>query len=235
MEISMKRQIVLTAAFAFLVLAPVTADAQRAGTPAQRIEDAKARAAQAGIPTELLDARIAEGRAKGVAEDRIAQAVERRANGLAQAQDAMSRQGRRATTAELSAGADAIEAGVDGSSLRIVIQAARDEERPVALAVLGELVRQGLPVGEALNRVTLALQKRGDALANLPHQAAAERGGRPAGAGPPAGVGGRPDGASVPRGGAGGPPVGVPAAGQRPGQPGGPPAGRPVGPPTGNQ
>jgi translation initiation factor IF-2 len=228
----MKRQIVLTAAFALLALGPVVAEAQRAGTPEQRIEDARARAARAGIPTELLEARIAEGRAKGVAEDRIAHAVERRANGLVQAQEAMGRQGRRATTAELSAGADAIEAGVDGSTLRAVIQAARDEERPVALAVLGELVRQGLPVGEALNRVTLALQKRGDALANLPHQAAAERAGRPAG--PPAGAGGRPDGAGTPRGGAGGPPAAVPAAGQRPGQPAGPPAGRP-GPPSGNQ
>jgi hypothetical protein len=231
----MKRHIVLTATIAWLAVAPVTAQAQRAGTPTQRIEDAKARAAQAGIPVELLDARIAEGRAKGVAEDRIALAVERRTTGLAQAQDAMNKQGRRATTAELSAGADAIEAGVDGTTLGVVIQAARDEERPVALAVLGELVRQGLPVGEALNRVTLALQKRGDALANLPHQAATERGGRPAGAGPPAGVGGRPDGAGVPRGGAGGPPAGVPAAGKRPGQTGGPPASRPTGPPTGNQ
>jgi hypothetical protein len=109
---------------------------------------------------------------------------------------------------------------VDAAALRAVIEAARSEDRAVALAVLGELVRQGIPAGEALTRVTAALEKRGDALANLPAQATAERGSRPATAGPPAGVGGRPDGAGTARpSGTAGPPAGVPGAGQRPSNP----------------
>jgi RNA polymerase sigma-70 factor, ECF subfamily len=216
---TMTRTIVILAAlFAAAPLAGQTVD--------ERIEAARARVQAAGIPVELLDARVAEGRAKGVAEERIAAAVERRAEGLARAREAIAGAAtRRATAAELSAGADALEAGVDAASLRAVIQAARDEDRPVAIAVLGELVRQGMPVGEALARVEEALARRDGALARLPEQAAAARARR----GPPEGAGasGRPAGA-------GGPPAGVPApgAGRPTGTPrGGPPAGTPGGRP----
>jgi len=157
--------------FAALALAPLPLQAQR--TPAQRIEAARARAAQAGIPAELLQQRIAEGRAKGVPEDRIATAVERREAGLERAQAALGGRGARSTPAELAAAADAIDAGVDAQSIRTVIQAARAEERPVALAVLAELVRQGVPVDQALARVTAAIARHGDALSRLPEQAAA--------------------------------------------------------------
>ncbi len=213
-------------ALAALALAPLSLSAQRPESATQRIEAAKARAAQAGIPAELLQQRITEGRAKGVSEERIAAAVERRAAGLARAQEALARRDSRPTGAELSAGADAIEAGVDGQAIRAVAAAARAEQRPVALAVLGELVKQGVPVQDALDRVTAAMAQRGDALARLPEQAAAarERRGPPAGAGRPAGVGGRPAGAGA---GQGGPPASVPGAGQRPG------AGAPAGPPAG--
>lgn len=217
-----------------LALAPLSLVAQGTGSAAQRIEAARARAAQAGIPVELLDNRIAEGRAKGASEERIAQVVERRAAGLTRAQAALARSGSRPSGAELSAGADAMDAGVDGEALRAVASAARAEDRPVALAVLGELVRQGVPVEDALARVTAALQKRGDALASLPQQAAAarERRGRPEGVGAPGGVGGRPAGVG---GGRGGPPAGVPAAGEKPGggKPAGTPGGKPGGKPTG--
>jgi hypothetical protein len=186
-----------------LALAPLPLHAQR--TPAQRIEAARARAAQVGIPVELLQQRIAEGRAKGVPEDRIAAAVERREAGLERAQDAL--RGTRTTPPELGAAADALDAGVDAQSIRTVIQAARAEERPVALAVLAELVRQGMPMDQALASVTAAIARRGDALARLPEQAAAARARQH---GPPAGVG-HP---VTPRG---GPPAGVPGAGQKPG------------------
>lgn len=222
---------------AVLALAPLSLSAQRPESAAQRIEAARARAAQAGIPVELLESRITEGRAKGVSEDRIAAAVERRAAGLARAKEAMARSTARPSASELSAGADALEAGVDGRTLRTVVETARAEDRPVALAVLGELVKQGVPVEQALERVTVALAKRGDALARLPEQAAAARarGGRPEGAGRPSGVGGRPGTVGgKPSGVPGGPPAGVPGAGQRPGgAPGGKPAGTPGGKPGG--
>jgi hypothetical protein len=215
----MRRSIIT---LALLALVPLTAEAQRPDNANDRIEAALSRAAQAGIPVALLESRIAEGRAKGIPEDRIATAVERRASGLARAQEALNRSVEKPTDADFSAAADAVEAGVDGEALHAVIQAARAEDRPVALAVLGELVRQGIEVEHALQQVTEALSRRGDALARLPEQAAAarERAGPPSEIGRPGAVGG----ASVP--GTAGQPEGVPAAGQRPAS-AGPPQGTP--------
>ncbi|MQA90098.1 MAG: hypothetical protein GEU90_07675 [Gemmatimonas sp.] len=200
----------VVAAFLGLVLGPAGLFAQDASA---RIEAARQRAASAGIPTELIDVRVAEGRAKGVPLDRIALVVERRATALAEARQAMeSANGLNA--ADLSAGADAVEAGIDGGTLRAVIQNARTEDRPVAIAVLTFLHSEaGLPVGDALNRVRQAMGEGPDALRNLPAQAAAarERRGPPEGAGPPGG----PPGLG---GAQGGPPAGVPAPGERPGR-----------------
>ena len=130
--------------------------------------------------------------------------------------------GVRPNAAELSSGADALEAGVDAQALRAVIQAARVEDRPVALAVLGELVRQGVPVQEARDRVRTALQRREANLADLPRRAAAERAAQrqngAAGARPGAD---RQPGSAAPAGaGQGGRPAGVPAT-TRPGGNGG--------------
>jgi hypothetical protein len=214
---------------AFLLSVAVPVQAQRQATPEQRIEAVISAAQAGGIPADLLRSRVAEGRAKRVPMDRIAAAVERRAATLRGAGEALTNGITRPSAAELSAGADALEAGVAGADLRAIAAAAGGEERAVALAVLGELVRQGIPASEAMGRVAAALQQRGDALSNLPRQAASERGNRPASAGPPAGVGGRPGTAGPDR--RGGPPAGVPGAGQKPGQQGG----RPTGPPPGNQ
>lgn len=215
----MMRKILFT--LAMLAVAPLSLQAQSPDDAARRLESALARAVDAGIPVELLQTRIAEGRAKGVSEERIAFAVERRAAGLAKAQEALASALERPSAEEISAGADALEAGADGQTLRAVIEAARAEDRPVALAVLGELVNQGLPVQEALERVTTALEQRGDALANLPQQAAAarERRGAPEGAGRPGGVGGAPAGMGGPPAVTpGGPPSDIPApTGKRPG------------------
>jgi hypothetical protein len=191
------------------------ATAQVPVAASQRIEAAQTHVVQAGIPAELLASKVAEGRAKGVDDERIAAVVERRAANLIRARDALASAGRRVGGPEIAAGADAIEAGVDGNSLRAVIQQARNDNAAVALAVLGELVRQGMPVQQAHERVVAALQRGGDALAALPQQAATARDGRgpPSHAGPPSGVG-TPASAR---------PAGVPNAGDRPG--GGPPAG----------
>jgi hypothetical protein len=223
----------MVVAVTVLGLVPGMLQAQRPDNAEQRIQAAQVRVAQAGIPTELLATKVAEGRAKGVSEERIAAVAERRASGLIRAQEALAGTGRRIGGAEISAGADAIEAGADGNALRSVIQQARDENTAVALAVLGELVRQGIPVQQAHDRVTAALQRGGGDLASLPQQAIDARGrrGAPESAGRPAGAG-RPSGAGNPPAGTPGRPAGVPAAGTRPGGPGGgPPAGTPGGRP----
>lgn len=152
------------ALIAVLVLAPLHAAAQ---TPTQRIETVRARMAQLRIPVELIDSKVAEGRAKGVAMDRIAAAVERRGAGLATAQTALARPGRPADRAELAAGADAVDAGIDAGSIRAAAQAAPAGHGAIALAVLTQLHLQGVPVGRALEMVRRAAARGDQAVADL--------------------------------------------------------------------
>lgn len=199
-----------TTALAALLLMPAGLASQE--TPEARVRSAMERAAAAGVPVSLLEARVAEGRAKRIAMDRIAVAVERRADALVRARSAMSG-ARGLTEADLAAGGDAMEAGIGADALQAVIQQARAEDRPVAIAVLTYLHReQGMPVDQALSRVGEALGQGPEALRSLPARAAAARarGGRPEGVGrggPPSGIpgrggkpgGGRPEGVGNPR------------------------------------
>lgn len=213
----MNRRMVV--ALTMLSLAPGVLQAQSSDEASQRIQAAQERVAQAGIPAELLATKIAEARAKGVSEERIAALAEGRGAGLIAAQKVLEESPKQIGGAEIAAGADALDAGVNANSLRMVIQQARDEDVAVALAVLAELVTQGVPVQQAHDRVEAALQRGGDALANLPQQAleARDRRGAPDGAGRPA-VAGRPAGVgNTPAGIPGGMPAGVPTAGTRPG------------------
>jgi len=190
---------------AILVAAPLQAVGQ---TPAQRIEAVRARMGQLRIPVELIDAKVAEGRAKGVPIDRIAAAVERRGAGLATAQTALSRPGRPADRAELSAGADAVDAGIDASSMRAAVQAASPGHGAIALAVLTQLHLQGMPVDRALEMVRRAAAQGDQAVADLAQQSAG-RGN--SGNVPRAGNQGRGQGRGRPAGVGGGPPAGVPS------------------------
>lgn len=227
----MSRLIVL---FAFITVA-LTPGGAAGQDPEARIETARRTVAEAGIATSLIDSRVAEGRAKGVPLERIAAVVERRAANLVMAREAMAA-APALSAADLAAGADALEAGIDRGSLRAVIEGARVEDRPVAIAVLTYLHREaGLPVGQALQRVRAAMGEGPEALRTLPSRAAATRGhtGPPPWAGEP---GGRP-GAGAGKG--GGPPAGVPAPGEKPGRgkpddPGRGSGGRPENPGGGN-
>jgi hypothetical protein len=181
--------------------------------PQDRINTALARARQVGIPAALLESKIAEGKAKGVSMDRIADAVERREAALERASQAL--RGQPDAASSLGVSADAVEAGVSEAALKAVADTAPRDRRNVAIAVLTELVQQGHVPEAALDRVRDALKRGPDALANLPAQAAAARGG--------AGTAGQRGGRA---GSESGPPPGVPA----PGNP--PQAGRPGGPPT---
>jgi hypothetical protein len=197
-----------------LALAGVDLATAQVQPPQDRINTALARARQVGIPVALLESKIAEGKAKGVSLDRVAEAVERRQAALEKASQAL--RGQPDAAASLSVGADAVEAGVSDAALKAIADNAPRDRRNVAIAVLTELVEQGHASATALERVTEALKRGPDALANLPAQAAAARAG---GAG--ANGRGRAGGAEP------GPPAGVPAPGTSP------QAGRPGGPPTG--
>jgi hypothetical protein len=156
---------------ALLLLAPLSgADAQ--GTPEQRIAAARQRASTAGIPVSLLDGKVAEGRAKGIPPDRIAAAVERRLASLQRARDAMGGGARPPLTpADLNVGADALDAGVEPAALSRLAREAGADRRTVAIAVLTQLVQEGMASEEALARVIAALARDPDALRRLPGEA----------------------------------------------------------------
>lgn len=209
----MKRLLWLVLLFALAHPLPLLA--QSAAPSAQkRIDEAVARAAAVHVPTSLLHDKVAEGRAKGVPLERIAAAVEQRAALLIRAQEVMGGAGRSVRAPDLSVGADALNAGVSATALRAVSEAAPEQNRALAIAVLSQLVAQGHASDEALARVRAALSRGGDELVRLPAEAARGRGRQ-----------GDPPGKGVGRG--GGPPASVPAPGTPPGRPGkGPPPGR---------
>jgi hypothetical protein len=198
---------------------PVAAQVQ---PPQDRIDTAIARALQVGIPVALLERKVAEGKAKGVSLERIAEAVERRQAALERARDAMK--GRDPVgDMDLGVAADAVESGVSDAVLRAVVESAPRERRAVAIAALTHLVREGQVPERALERVRDALARGPEALLNLPAEAGRREGGRPE-AVPPV-VTGRPDGTPA------GPPSAVPSPGgsSQPTRP----EGRPVEPPRG--
>lgn len=169
--------------------------------PQRRIDTARRQAVASGLPVAVLDDKVAEGRAKGVPLERIALAVEHRLGALGRARDVM---GRTTPAADLAAGADALDAGVTPEVLAELSRAAPQAQRAVAVAVLAQLVREGVASERALQRVQAALQRGPDALRELPAQAAGGSAGSPPGQSRGATTGNRGQG----RG--GGPPASVP-------------------------
>ena len=158
-----------------LLVAPLTLNAQsttatvnanakaQITTPKARINTALETAAEAGIPAELLASKVAEGRAKGVSEARIAAAVEARLKGLTRASQAMDRADVESTSAaDLSVAADALEAGVSESTLIKVTRTAPAERRAVAIATLTGLVQLGHASDRALARVSAVVRSNAD-------------------------------------------------------------------------
>lgn len=184
------------------MLVPASLAAQDAD---ERIQAALSQAEEAGIPTALLENKVKEGQAKGIPMDRIADAVQRRADGLARAQQALAGTPDVGSD-DLSVAADALESGVSEAVLTELANTAPRERRSVAIAALTYLVNADRAPQEALDRVVEALARGPAALENLPAQAH----------GPPADVG---------------PPDGVPGPGDAPGR-GGPGGGPPVDPPV---
>ncbi|HEY8485419.1 MAG TPA: hypothetical protein VIL13_12475 [Longimicrobiales bacterium] len=148
--------------------------AAQAQTPEARIENALNVAVSAGIPVSLLQRKVEEGRAKGVPMERIAAAVEARLQALMQAKEAIRRaEVGTVTEGELSVAADAIQAGLDQSTVAKVARSAPREQRAVAIAVMTDLVRLGHMPEPAYRRVSEALSRGPEALANLRAETAA--------------------------------------------------------------
>jgi hypothetical protein len=156
----MKRMI--TVVVLTLLVAPSMMAAQQ-----DQIADAFARVAEAGIPTSLLESLQNEGRAKGVNMDVLGEAMQRRADTLIRAQEAMSQAGVQASEAELAAGADALQSGVSEAVLTALVESISGDQRVAATAALGVLAEMGEGPAEALARVEEAFQRGPDALANL--------------------------------------------------------------------
>lgn len=167
------------------ILLPASLSAQSAD---ERIQAALNRADEVGVPTFLLETKLAEGRAKGVPMGRIADAVERRLAGLSRARQALSEVDD-VDADDLSVAADALESGVSEAVLAEMAETAPRRRRAVAIAALGQLVAADVAPAAALDRVRAALDRGPEALQNLPARAQGPDLETPVGdAGPPAGV-----------------------------------------------
>jgi len=159
----------ISTAVALFALGATDAGAQ-AQPPQERINTALTRARQVGIPVTLLEAKIAEGKAKGVSLERIAAAIERRETTLEHANQIIRGQPG-AGDADLAVTADAIESGVNDAVLKAVADSSPRDRRAVAIAALTQLVQMGRGSEEALARVQEALKRGPEALLNLPAEA----------------------------------------------------------------
>jgi hypothetical protein len=176
-----------------------------------RIGDARARE----LPAAALENRALKFAAKGVDPKDIERSVSEQADRMEIARSAL-KSGRGSTPAgdEIEAGAEAMRKGVDGASVALLAKSAPPgRSLAVPLFVIGSLTDRGLPSDQALQRVLTRLQSHAtDAdletmpgelpaqsaagQANRPAETGREFGqshrkpktGRPATAGPPAGI-----------------------------------------------
>jgi len=185
------------------------------------------------LPAAALENRALKFAAKGVEPKDIERSVVEQANRMQKAKDVIDHaRTRKASGAEVEAGAEAMRQGVDGAAVSALAKSAPSgRSLAMPLFVIGQLVDRGLPSDAALKRVQERLMaKATDAdlekmSRELPAQAANGRSNRPATAGHqgagtgnmpatmpatmPAGnpmTGGRPS--TMPKA---GPPAGVPA------------------------
>jgi len=140
-----------------------------------RVQTALQMALQAGIPVELLERKVAEGKAKGVPMERIAAAVETRLMALTRARSALQRgHVEDATAGDLSIAGDAVQAGVSDNALAELVRNAPRERRAVAVAVLTNLVSMGQASERALAQVQAAMGRGPEALLNLEARTSAQ-------------------------------------------------------------
>jgi hypothetical protein len=146
----------------------------------QRVVDS---ARAEGLPTEPLVQKALEGKTMGATSGRIQSAVDALFDRLVAARSAL---GRDATEMELTAGAGALRAGLDPGSLRQLHELRSGESLTVPIAVLTDLVAEGVPTDQATRAVLdLARNGRSDAdFMALRKRVQTERRGASADAGP---------------------------------------------------
>lgn len=137
-------------------------------------------AARAGLPTEPLVQKALEGSTLGAPGDRIQTAVAALRGQLGRAREAL---GPGADEAELTTAAGALRAGLPTSALRRLQDLRSGRPLVVPLAVLTDLVTEGVPPEEATSSV-LALARQGrpdDEFVALRREVQSRRRGAPAG------------------------------------------------------
>lgn len=184
---------------------------------AQRVLDRIAAARAHQLPAAALENRALKFAARGVDPRNIERSVNEQADRMEIARDAIAAgRGSKPAGDEIEAGAEAIRKGVDGAAVSSLARSApHDRSLAVPLFVIGSLRDHGLSSAEALNRVLAGLAAK-DSDADLesmpgalPAEAAAGQAHKPVGVGSANGRGptstGRPASA--------GPPAGVPGNG----------------------
>lgn len=123
-------------------------------TAVQRLVDS---ARGAGLPSEPLVQKALEGRTMGASPERIRLAVNALFGQIVHAREAL---GRDASEVELTAGAGALRAGLSPGSLRQLHDLRSDGSLAVPIAVLTDLVAEGVPPDQA-TRAVLDLARNG--------------------------------------------------------------------------
>jgi hypothetical protein len=121
-------------------------DAATAAQVQQVVDSAKA----GGLPSEPLVQKALEGATLGASDDRILAAVQSLHGQLRRARQAL---GSDASDAELAAAAGALRAGLEPSALRRLQSLRPDQPLVVPIAVLTDLVAEGVPPAEATRSV----------------------------------------------------------------------------------
>ena len=140
-----------------LLTLPATAQAQDArlterldsvtATQVQQVVDS---ARKAGLPGEPLVQKALEGATMGASDDRIVAAVQTLHGQLRRAREAL---GGGASDAELAAAAGALRAGLEPSALRRLQSLRPDQPLVVPIAVLTDLVAEGVPPADYIAQV----------------------------------------------------------------------------------
>jgi hypothetical protein len=158
--VSFLRRLALSA----LLALPATAQAQDDRlterldvATAARVQQVVDSATAAGLPSEPLVQKALEGATLGASDERIVAAVESLHGQLRRARQAM---GGSASDAELTAAAGALRAGLEPSALGRLQSLRPDQPLVVPIAVLTDLVAEGVPPAEA-TRSVLDLAREG--------------------------------------------------------------------------
>ena len=117
---------------------------------ASQVQQVVDSAKKGGLPSEPLVQKALEGATLGASGERIVAAVQALHGQLRRAREAL---GGEASDAELTAAAGALRAGLEPSALRRLQSLRPDQPLVVPIAVLTDLVAEGMPPAEATRSV----------------------------------------------------------------------------------